>query len=81
MHSRGLAFHQGSYHAGWRLGSAGSTIQARLELALWSTHDADLRTYSDISRSYNSASKDVRGDVRELIPEFYTCPECVLTFI
>lgn len=34
--------------------------------------------YSDIGRAYESAARDVRGDVRELIPEFYTCPECVL---
>lgn len=33
--------------------------------------------YSDIGRAYESAARDVRGDVRELIPEFYTCPECV----
>ncbi|KAG6877945.1 hypothetical protein C0993_001803 [Termitomyces sp. T159_Od127] len=26
-------------------------------------------------RAYDSAANDVRGDVRELIPEFYTCPE------
>jgi hypothetical protein len=30
---------------------------------------------SDIGRTYLSASQDVRGDVRELIPEFFTCPE------
>ena len=30
---------------------------------------------SDIGRAYLSASQDVRGDVRELIPEFFTCPE------
>ncbi|KAH7926600.1 beach-domain-containing protein [Leucogyrophana mollusca] len=29
----------------------------------------------DIGRAYASAAKDIRGDVRELIPEFYTCPE------
>ncbi|KAJ7201121.1 beach-domain-containing protein [Mycena pura] len=33
------------------------------------------RLFSDISRSYESAASDVRGDVRELIPEFFTCPE------
>ncbi|KAL0958994.1 hypothetical protein HGRIS_014308 [Hohenbuehelia grisea] len=33
------------------------------------------RLFSDIGRSYESASHDVRGDVRELIPEFFTCPE------
>lgn len=33
------------------------------------------RLFIDISRAYNSASQDVRGDVRELIPEFFTCPE------
>lgn len=31
-----------------------------------------------MQRAYESASQDLRGDVRELIPEFYTCPECVL---
>ena len=30
---------------------------------------------SDIGRAYLSASQDARGDVRELIPEFFTCPE------
>jgi hypothetical protein len=30
---------------------------------------------SNIHRAYSSASQDIRGDVRELIPEFYTCPE------
>jgi len=30
---------------------------------------------SNIQRAYSSASQDIRGDVRELIPEFYTCPE------
>ncbi|KAH9975416.1 beach-domain-containing protein [Lactifluus volemus] len=33
------------------------------------------RLFSDIHRAYSSASQDIRGDVRELIPEFYTCPE------
>ncbi|KAL4258196.1 Beach-domain-containing protein [Pleurotus pulmonarius] len=33
------------------------------------------RLFSDIGRAYESAARDVRGDVRELIPEFYTCPE------
>lgn len=32
---------------------------------------------SDVARAYDSAATDTRGDVRELIPEFYTCPECV----
>ena len=30
---------------------------------------------SDLPRAYESAAQDVRGDVRELIPEFFTCPE------
>ena len=30
---------------------------------------------SDLRRAYESAAVDVRGDVRELIPEFFTCPE------
>ncbi|KIJ16201.1 hypothetical protein PAXINDRAFT_76049 [Paxillus involutus ATCC 200175] len=33
------------------------------------------RLFSDMGRTYLSASQDVRGDVRELIPEFFTCPE------
>ncbi|KAH9177644.1 beach-domain-containing protein [Lactarius sanguifluus] len=33
------------------------------------------RLFSNIHRAYSSASRDIRGDVRELIPEFYTCPE------
>ncbi|KAI6121096.1 hypothetical protein F5141DRAFT_1210770 [Pisolithus sp. B1] len=33
------------------------------------------RLFSDIARTYRSASQDVRGDVRELIPEFFSCPE------
>ena len=34
-----------------------------------------ITVHSDIERAYLSASQDVRGDVRELIPEFFTCPE------
>ena len=34
-------------------------------------------TPSDVPRAYESAAQDVRGDVRELIPEFFTCPEKV----
>ncbi|KAG6332154.1 hypothetical protein ID866_6935 [Astraeus odoratus] len=33
------------------------------------------RLFSNVGRSYHSASQDVRGDVRELIPEFFSCPE------
>ncbi|KAF5354041.1 hypothetical protein D9756_006953 [Leucocoprinus leucothites] len=33
------------------------------------------RLFSDIARAYESAAHDIRGDVRELIPEFFTCPE------
>ncbi|KAI5118373.1 hypothetical protein M0805_008701 [Coniferiporia weirii] len=33
------------------------------------------RLFSDLPRAYHSASRDLRGDVRELIPEFFTCPE------
>ncbi|KAG6836952.1 hypothetical protein H0H93_000593 [Arthromyces matolae] len=33
------------------------------------------RLFSDLPRAYDSAANDVRGDVRELIPEFFTCPE------
>ncbi|KAJ6588193.1 beach-domain-containing protein [Mycena capillaripes] len=33
------------------------------------------RLFVDVPRAYESAASDVRGDVRELIPEFFTCPE------
>lgn len=33
------------------------------------------RLFGDLARAYESAAIDVRGDVRELIPEFFTCPE------
>ncbi|KAG9311479.1 hypothetical protein JVU11DRAFT_8594 [Chiua virens] len=33
------------------------------------------RLFIDVGRAYLSASQDVRGDVRELIPEYFTCPE------
>ncbi|KZT02850.1 beach-domain-containing protein [Laetiporus sulphureus 93-53] len=33
------------------------------------------RLFSDIKRAYESASQDVRGDVRELITEFFSLPE------
>ncbi|KAJ7075426.1 beach-domain-containing protein [Mycena belliarum] len=33
------------------------------------------RLFSDVPRAYESAASDIRGDVRELIPEFFTCPE------
>ncbi|KAF9267665.1 beach-domain-containing protein [Marasmius fiardii PR-910] len=33
------------------------------------------RLFVDVARAYDSAARDIRGDVRELIPEFYTCPE------
>ncbi|KXN83156.1 hypothetical protein AN958_01769 [Leucoagaricus sp. SymC.cos] len=33
------------------------------------------RLFSDLGRAYESAAHDIRGDVRELIPEFFTCPE------
>ncbi|KAG5645385.1 hypothetical protein DXG03_006338 [Asterophora parasitica] len=36
------------------------------------------RLFSDLPRAYDSAAQDVRGDVRELIPEFFTCPEFVV---
>lgn len=35
---------------------------------------------SNIGKAYESASSDSRGDVRELIGEFFTCPEYVLIF-
>ncbi|TFY62229.1 hypothetical protein EVJ58_g3994 [Rhodofomes roseus] len=37
--------------------------------------DLPERLFSDVRRGYESASSDVRGDVRELIPEFYALPE------
>jgi hypothetical protein len=39
------------------------------------------RLFSDIARAFDSASKESRGDVRELIPEFYTCPEYVFHWL
>lgn len=33
------------------------------------------RLFSNVARAYHSAAVDVRGDVRELIPEFFVCPE------
>ncbi|THH31660.1 hypothetical protein EUX98_g2544 [Antrodiella citrinella] len=33
------------------------------------------RLFADIARAYHSAATDIRGDVRELIPEFFSCPE------
>ncbi|KAG8759860.1 hypothetical protein FRC14_004821 [Serendipita sp. 396] len=33
------------------------------------------RLFTDIKRAWDSASKESRGDVRELIPEFFTLPE------
>ncbi len=35
---------------------------------------------SDIQRAYDSAAQDSRGDVRELIPEFFTSPEFLENF-
>jgi len=32
------------------------------------------RLFSSVSRAWDSASADNRGDVRELIPEFYYSP-------
>ncbi|KAG8984948.1 hypothetical protein FRB94_005904 [Tulasnella sp. JGI-2019a] len=36
------------------------------------------RLFIDIKRAWDSASQDSRGDVRELIGEFYTCPEFLI---
>lgn len=36
--------------------------------------DNSLRS-SDVRKAYDSAASDSRGDVRELIPEFFTCHE------
>ncbi|KAI0317827.1 beach-domain-containing protein [Amylostereum chailletii] len=33
------------------------------------------RLFGDIGRAFSSAAQDIRGDVRELIPEFFTLPE------
>jgi hypothetical protein len=44
-------------------------------------HKVILSHPSDISRAYYSAAQDIRGDVRELIPEFFNCPECVRLFL
>ncbi|KIJ42154.1 hypothetical protein M422DRAFT_209006 [Sphaerobolus stellatus SS14] len=44
----------------------------RLQGGSWDLPD---RLFTEIRRAYKSASEDSRGDVRELIPEFFTCPE------
>ncbi|KAG8936117.1 hypothetical protein FRC02_004435 [Tulasnella sp. 418] len=36
------------------------------------------RLFTDIKRSWESAAQDSRGDVRELIPDFFNCPEFLL---
>ncbi|KAG8908740.1 hypothetical protein FRB99_002978 [Tulasnella sp. 403] len=36
------------------------------------------RLFTSIKRAWDSASLDSRGDVRELIPEFFMCPEFLL---
>lgn len=56
----------------WRLGPAESIVQVG-KITLRSGL-ADVEA-SNIARAYDSAARDIRGDVRELIPEFYTCPE------
>ncbi|GJJ12773.1 hypothetical protein Clacol_007018 [Clathrus columnatus] len=40
--------------------------------------DLPERLFTDIARAYRSASGENRADVRELIPEFFTCPEFLL---
>ena len=62
--------------AGWRLGSPRPTIHVS-EAALLGECGLTMKCISDIKRAYTSASQDIRGDVRELIPEFFSCPECV----
>ncbi|KAF8509163.1 beach-domain-containing protein [Hysterangium stoloniferum] len=47
----------------------------RLQGGDWDIPD---RLFSDIQRAYRSASEESRGDVRELIPEFFTCPEFLI---
>ena len=50
---------------------------AYLGMSLYHLFNVFLRSIddSDLARAYQSAAADVRGDVRELIPEFFTCPE------
>lgn len=36
------------------------------------------RLFTDIKRAWDSASSDSPADVRELIPEWFTCPEFLL---
>ena len=51
----------------------------RLVVSLTDLYDrpAYPRVCSDMARAYASASEDLRGDVRELIPEFFIYPELV----
>lgn len=65
----------GDLCAGWRLGSTRPIVQVCHLLLLRRSSLTVMG--SNIARAYDSAAKDVRGDVRELIPEFFTCPECV----
>ena len=46
-----------------------------------SHHGLHSPSNSDMKRAYESASQDLRGDVRELIPEFFTCPEYVIRLV
>ncbi|KZV83556.1 beach-domain-containing protein [Exidia glandulosa HHB12029] len=41
----------------------------------WDIPDRLFRQGHTLTRAYDSASQESRGDVRELIPEFFTCPE------
>ena len=39
------------------------------------------RLFSSIPRAWDSASSDNRGDVRELVPEFYYTPAFLLNIV
>lgn len=58
-----------------RVGIGISRIDYSRRLNGFALHVLLITIHSDIGRAYMSASQDMRGDVRELIPEFFTCPE------
>ncbi|KAF8315416.1 beach-domain-containing protein [Clavulina sp. PMI_390] len=72
------------FHYGTHYSSSMITSHFLIRLEPFSRHfkslqggDFDLpeRLFIDIKKAWDSASVDSRGDVRELIPEFFTCHE------
>ncbi|KAF8327734.1 beach-domain-containing protein [Cantharellus anzutake] len=77
------------FHYGTHFSSSMITSHFLIRLPPFSKHfkvlqggDFDLpeRLFVDVQRAYESAAQDSRGDVRELIPEFFTCPEFLENF-